>query len=148
MSEYQYYEFQAVDRPLGDAERRELRALSSRARITATSFVNSYDFGSFRGDPAKLMRQYFDLFIYLANWGTRRFSLSLPRRLVDNSDIERSSVEHDAVTITSLPEKLVIDVCRDIEAEDWDDGSGWLASLAPLRADVLNGDLRVVYLHG
>jgi hypothetical protein len=92
------------------------------------------------------MRQYFDLFIYLANWGTRRFSLSLPRRLVEISDLRKSSVEHDAVTITSLPEKLVIDVCRDIEADDWDDGSGWLASLAPLRADVLNGDLRVLYL--
>ena len=43
MSEYQYYEFQAVDRPLGEAERSELRGLSSRARISATSFINSYD---------------------------------------------------------------------------------------------------------
>jgi hypothetical protein len=43
MSEYQYYEFQAVDRPLTAGEQQELRALSTRGRITLTSFVNSYD---------------------------------------------------------------------------------------------------------
>jgi hypothetical protein len=43
LSEYQYYEFQAVDRPLTSAQQDELRALSTRARITATSFVNHYE---------------------------------------------------------------------------------------------------------
>lgn len=42
MSEYQYYEFQAVDRPLSEHEMGELRACSSRATITATRFVNHY----------------------------------------------------------------------------------------------------------
>ena len=51
MSEYQYYEFQAIDRPLGEADRQTLRALSARARITATSFTNSYEWGDFKGDP-------------------------------------------------------------------------------------------------
>ncbi|MGD0764049.1 MAG: hypothetical protein ABR929_12830 [Roseiarcus sp.] len=45
MSEYQYYEFQAIDRPLGEADRQALRGLSRRARITATSFTNSYEWG-------------------------------------------------------------------------------------------------------
>jgi hypothetical protein len=31
-------------------------------------------------------------------------------------------------------------------ADGWDDGSGWLAALAPLRTDVLAGDLRLFYL--
>ena len=43
MSEYQYYEFQAIDRPLGEADRAELQALSSRARVTSTSFTNTYN---------------------------------------------------------------------------------------------------------
>jgi hypothetical protein len=55
MSEYQYYEFQAIDRPLGAGEREQLRAISSRARITATSFVNSYDYGDLKADPFKLL---------------------------------------------------------------------------------------------
>lgn len=72
MSEYQYYEFQAVDRPLGNADRQVLRGLSSRARITATSFTNVYEWGDFGGDPDELMARWFDLHLYFANWGSRR----------------------------------------------------------------------------
>lgn len=67
MSEYQYYEFRAIDRPLTKQEMTELRAISSRATITPTQFVNVYNYGDFRGKPAKLMEKYFDIFLYLAN---------------------------------------------------------------------------------
>jgi hypothetical protein len=80
MSEYQYYEFQAIDRPLSEADRQALRDLSTRARITATSFTNSYEWGDFKGDPAKLMERWFDLHLYLANWGSRRLMIRLPKR--------------------------------------------------------------------
>jgi len=33
MSEYQYYEFRAIDRPLTDRQMRELREISTRATI-------------------------------------------------------------------------------------------------------------------
>lgn len=49
MSEYQYYEFQAIDRPLSEADRAELEKLSSRAQVTSTSFTNEYNYGKFRG---------------------------------------------------------------------------------------------------
>ena len=78
MSEYQYYEFQSVDRPLTQTERQELRAISTRARITASSFTNHYDWGDLKADPALLLERYFDLFLYLANWGSRRFAVRLP----------------------------------------------------------------------
>jgi len=45
MSEYQYYEFQALDRPLTREQMAELRAVSSRAKITAYNFVNEYNWG-------------------------------------------------------------------------------------------------------
>ncbi len=47
MSSYQYYEFLAVDRPLAERQQAEVRALSTRARITATSFTNEYHWGDF-----------------------------------------------------------------------------------------------------
>ena len=53
MSEYQYYEFLAVDRPLTAAEQAEVRQLSTRARITATSFTNEYHWGDFKGSPTR-----------------------------------------------------------------------------------------------
>ena len=50
MSECQYYEFQAIDRPLSAKEMARLRSVSTRARITPTSFVNVYEYGDFEGD--------------------------------------------------------------------------------------------------
>src|SRR3982074_780100 len=88
MSEYQYYEFLAIDRPLSEADRKALRALSSRARITATSFTNSYDWGDFRGDPAQLLDRWFDLHLYQATWGSRRLMIRLPKRLVDRHRLD------------------------------------------------------------
>ena len=55
MSAYQYYEFLAIDRPLTDEQQARVRSLSTRARITATSFVNEYQWGDFRGRPDQLM---------------------------------------------------------------------------------------------
>jgi hypothetical protein len=148
MSEYQYYEFQAIDRPLDEAEREALRGLSTRARITATSFTNSYEWGDFKGDPAKLMDRWFDLHLYLANWGSRRLMIRLPKRLIDAPLIEGFIREADCAEIRVAGENLILAIVRDeVEPdEDWDDGSGWLAALAPLRADVLAGDLRLFCL--
>ena len=78
MSEYQYYEFAAVDRPLDRQELADVRALSTRAHITPTSFVNEYHWGNFRGNPQRLVEQYYDAFLYLANWGTRQLMLRFP----------------------------------------------------------------------
>jgi hypothetical protein len=40
MSEYQYYGFVAIDRPLSPQDLHALRAISSRATITPTHFSN------------------------------------------------------------------------------------------------------------
>jgi hypothetical protein len=147
LSEYQYYEFQAIDRPLTEGDRQALRALSTRARITATSFTNSYEWGDFKGDPAKLMESWFDLHLYLANWGSRRLMIRLPKRLVDRYRLDAFLSEVDCASLRVVGENLILDIGRDeMEFEDWDDGSGWLAALAPLRAEVLSGDLRLFYL--
>ena len=147
MSEYQYYEFQAIDRPLSDADRQALRGLSTRARITATSFTNAYEWGDFKGDPAKLVERWFDLHLYIANWGSRRLMIRLPARLVDRDRLDAFIGEVDCVGLAVVGEYLILDIARDeVEFEDWGDGSDWLAALAPLRAEVLAGDYRLFYL--
>ena len=57
MSEYHSYEFQAIDRPLGEKEMAELRAISTRAVITATSFTNTYQWGDLKADPKASTRR-------------------------------------------------------------------------------------------
>jgi hypothetical protein len=148
MSEYQYYEFQALDRPLDAADREALRALSTRARITTTSFTNSYEWGSFKGNPVKLMERWFDLHLYLANWGTREFMMRLPARLVDRKRIASLLRGNEHVELKPAGDNLILTIMRDEmePGDDWDDGSGWLTALAQLRADVLAGDLRLFYL--
>ena len=148
LSEYQYYEFLALDRPLDEADRKALRALSTRAQITATSFTNSYEWGDFKGDPVKLMERWFDLHLYLTNWGTHRLMIRLPQRLVDRRRLDDLLRGVDCAELKVSGENLILDILREeLEPEDeWDDGSGWLAALVPLRADVLGGDLRLFYL--
>jgi hypothetical protein len=148
MSEYQYYEFLAIDHRLDQAAQKELRSISSRARITATSFTNHYDWGDLKADPQRLMARWFDLHLYLANWGTRRLMIRLPKRFLNPADIDPYLREIDWVHVRTSGDNAIIDIHRDEREpdEEWDDGSGWLAGLAPLRADVFSGDLRLFYL--
>jgi hypothetical protein len=61
MTEYQSYEFVALDRPLTADEMAELRAISTRAEITPTRFWNEYHWGDLKADPADLLARYFDV---------------------------------------------------------------------------------------
>jgi hypothetical protein len=147
LSEYQYYEFQAIDHPLSKSDQQALRAWSTRARITASSFTNSYEWGDFKGDLAKLMDRWFDLHLYLANWGARRLLMRLPKQLVDVQHLNELLRKVDCAELRVSGENLVLDIQRDEEEfEDWDDVSGRLTALVPLRADVLQGDVRLFYL--
>jgi len=148
MSEYQYYGFQALDRPLSEEDMRWLRGLSTRADITTTSFVNVYHWGDFRGDPVKLMERCFDAFVYVANWGFRRFMVRLPRASFDAARVKQYC-QYDGASLLKKKDCILLEFnCNDesCEWEDWDDGSGWMASLTPLRENLLDGDWRCLYL--
>jgi hypothetical protein len=88
VSEYQYYEFQAVDRGLTEAEMDALRSISTRAEITSTSFTNHYEWDDLKADPLQLLEKYFDVFVYVANWGSRRFCLRLPKGLWEYKELQ------------------------------------------------------------
>ena len=75
MSEYQDYEFVALDRRLTEEQMREVRRSSTRARITATSFVNEYHGGNFKGDIDRFMMKYYDLWLEVRASRCRRSSL-------------------------------------------------------------------------
>ncbi|MCC7369374.1 MAG: hypothetical protein IT306_13175 [Chloroflexi bacterium] len=70
-SEFQYDEFQAVDKALTRDQQHDLRALSSRAEIGSHNFVVTHSYGDFRGDSVELMATVFDVHVYLANWAPR-----------------------------------------------------------------------------
>jgi hypothetical protein len=51
MSEYQCYEFVALDRPLTYKQMTDLHAISTRAEISPTRFWNEYEWGDLKADP-------------------------------------------------------------------------------------------------
>ena len=152
MSEYEYYEFMAIERPLGKAERAQLRRLSSRAEITSTSFINEYEWGDFKGNPKKLMEKWFDLHLYLTNWDTSRFMVRLPKRCVSRAHFDVFLKNSETATLIDAGDYVILDIIKDDE-DEWygedDDGENSidrLSCLVPLRHDLLSGDLRMLYL--
>lgn len=146
MSEYQYYEFQAVDRPLSSKQMDELRRYSSRAQITSSSFVNVYNYGDFRGDPSKLVDKYFDAFLYLANWGTRWLMLRVPKKLL-GEETAGAFQAGDCFSCRQRGDHVVLSFrSEDEEDYEWAEGEGWLAPLLPIRASLMHGDHRALYL--
>jgi hypothetical protein len=146
MSEYQCYEFVALDRPLTAKQMAELRAISSRAEISPTRFWNEYEYGDLKADPASLMERYFDAHLYFANWGTHRLMLRFPLARVDAKGL-RAYFGGGAATARIAGEYLILDLhTEDEEPDDDEDGEASVAALAPLRAELMRGDLRVAYL--
>ncbi|GAA1505626.1 hypothetical protein GCM10009827_019090 [Dactylosporangium maewongense] len=147
MSEYQYYEFVAIDRPLTATEQNELRAVSTRGRISASSFVNDYQWGDLKADPRDWMKRYFDAHLYLANWGTRRIALRLPTSLLDPALAATYCVGHSASSV-STGEHVILDLHSEDEDgdEEWWEDEAALASIVPARAELAAGDTRLLYL--
>src|SRR5437870_3838584 len=139
MSEYQYYEFQAVDRTLTDKEMDELGEMSTRAEITRSSFTNTYHYGDFRGNPRKMMEKYFDAFVYVTNWGTHEFMLRLPRGLVDEDALKEFQAE-GAFSLWTTREHVLFKLGGHIEPPGgWEEGENWMSELLPLRDDLMAG---------
>ena len=146
MSEYQDDEFHAIDRPLSQKERDELHALATRAEITPTSFTNTYPWGDFKGNPAALRDRYFDAFIDVANWGTHRLMVRIPRRFLD---VETASAycDGEALSLKAKQENAVLEFSSEDESGDeWTEGEPWRPSLISLRAELMRGDFRALYL--
>jgi hypothetical protein len=146
MIEYLYYEFRTIDRPLTETDIDALGAISTRAEITSTSFTNHYEWGDLKADPLKLLEKYFDAFVYVANWGTRRFCLRLPKAWIDYEKVERM-LPGDSVWAQRTAKHVIVGFeISELEPDDLDDGTTWMGALISLRSDLLRGDLRCLYL--
>ena len=149
MSYYQYYEFRAMDRLLSEADRNALRSLSSRAEITSTGFAVHYNYGDFKGNAKELLTSWFDMHLYLAAGGTRRLMIRLPARFAKRTTVERISGCCEFAEFIDMGEDCLLDIYvydDGVDYGDWEGGPGWLDVLAPLRSELLSGDLRLAYL--
>jgi len=122
-----------------------LRSISTRAAITTTSFTNHYEWGDLKANPSKLLEKYFDAFVYVANWGTHEFYIRLSQESVDYK-LLKTMVRGETVRIRRSARFVIVEFGSESEWDGEDDGTGWMASLMPLRSDLLRGDLRCLFL--
>lgn len=151
MSEYQYYEFRAIDRPLTDEEQAAMRQLSSRVVLTPTSAAFTYNYGDFRGNPEKVLLQYFDAMFYIANWGSCRLMFRFPKQVLDLEQMRaycHPPIVEEFVSLVEKGEYIILNIEWREEAPDWGwiEGEGSLPRLMGLRDDLLHGDYRLLYL--
>lgn len=146
MSEYQYHEWQAVDRVLTPEEQAAVNDLSSHIEVSSSRAVVTYHWSDFRHDPKQVLLKYFDAYFYLANWGSLRLMFRFPKGLLDEADILPYGVD-EYIAFETIGKFQVLDL--DFNPED---GGGWmeadagLSNFIRLRADLLEGDYRLLYL--
>ncbi|MGB1252071.1 MAG: hypothetical protein ACPG8W_15745 [Candidatus Promineifilaceae bacterium] len=146
MSEYQYYEFQAIDRPLTIEEQNEVASLSSRVDPHPRQAVFVYHFGNFRGNELDVLARYYDAFFYIANWGTTRLVFRLPADVVDEKLLRRYEAD-EFVVIHNRDKYLLVEFrIHDENGYGWTEGEGSLSGLLGLRDALLNQDYRIMYL--
>jgi hypothetical protein len=150
MSEYQYVGFRAIDGPVSEANLGFMRKQSSRAEITTWAFDNEYHFGDFHGDAAQMLRRGYDFHFHYANFGIRKLMIRLPNGL---PDVEAAQLYFENDSLSFVKDKqgaggiLTIEPFFEAgELEDLWDLDDLLVRLLPLRAEILDGDLRSLYL--
>ncbi|MEM9719163.1 MAG: hypothetical protein AAGA10_07950 [Bacteroidota bacterium] len=151
MSEYQYYDFYSIDRALNREELETIRTFSSRVHATPRRATFEYNFGDFRYDELEVLNDFFDIMLYVANWGSRRLAMKFPASLVSHKvlrtyDIDAGYDYTNEIRVLRNGPNIIVDMYCSLEDGDWVEGEGMLDQLLPLRAQILGGDHRALYL--
>lgn len=145
MSEYQRYEFMTCDRPLTPAQLEEVNDLSSHIEASSTHALIEYNWGDFKYDPIEVLENYFDGFLYWANWGSPQLALRFPHGILP-ADLLAGYDFDDLVTFTQHAKYDILDIhFGEMEGPDeWIEYE--LGSLIALRDELMEGDLRSLYV--
>ena len=144
MSEYQYYRFELLDGYLGSKQRQALRQISSRAEITASSFQVHYHYSGLKAETSDVVLSYFDIGFYYANWGSVDAYIKLPTGTIPNDVLQLG--EHGFyVYETDQWQLLIFSLEECYEYFDDEKAGGFFQHLAALRAELIQGDWRLLY---
>ena len=150
MSEYQYYEFAAIDGPICDEGLRYAQSCSSRASVSRVRWQNTYHFGGFHGS-VDLLLKYYDAHFYIANWGTVRLGLAFPKGAITVEAIQpylrRGERYEDTLSVREIGNRSVVCWERNEEGGWWEtDGEGLIDQLIGIREELMRGEFRALFL--
>jgi hypothetical protein len=149
MSEYQFYDFRAIDRALTTEERNAVDSISSRAFVSARKARFVYNYGDFRGDPNHILETYFDAMVYWANYGCLRLMFRFPAEAVDFKAMQQYSGYGDCLNVYQKGDYVLflLENGGEFEHDDYGpDLESLLDDLLPLRQAIMEGDYRALYL--
>ena len=146
MSEYQRYEFLALDRPLSAEAIAYVRTLARRVQPTPTQAVFTYAYGDFPGKPLDLLAKHYDSMLYLANWGSKQLAFRFPKGALDAAILQPYYYGVEEIELGKAGDYLILTITFNDEGGDWIEEESHLTPLVPLRDDILRGDLRALYL--
>ena len=147
MSEYQYYEFEAIDNTLTQAQRKAISELSSRVKPTSTTAIFNYSYGDLPGKPEQVLIQYFDAMYYVANWGVQQLMFKFPKALISQAAIEPYCIKN-CIELSFVGDWAILnwEFGYPEGFEDWIEGEDTLCQLVGLREEILKQDYRGLYL--
>jgi len=149
MSEYQYVQFRAVDRPLTDKELAYAEKQSSRADISRREFTNHYNYSSFRGNANGLLQHGYDVFLEYANYGSRTLKLRLPFGLPFDRQLIKQFIDKDLLRwepdSKSKGGILTMQPFLEMPSQLWE-FDNYMEQAIALRNLLVAGDLRALYL--
>lgn len=145
MSEYQYYEFCKLSAPLTSEARKEMSSLSSRAKVGTHSVSYVYNYGDFRGNPKKLLLKYFDVFFYIANWGSLQLMFKYSASDINIHALKQYCIDDPiSCEITNSHVLLDIDYNKEEGFSGWMEGEEMLAELLPLYDEIKSGNYELL----
>ena len=150
MSEYQYFEFLAIDGPISDEGMRYAQGCSSRAKVSRHRWQNTYHFGNFHGNVERLLK-YYDAHFYIANWGTVRLGLAFPEACLNSERIQPYLHEGEryevTLTASQVDDRWIVWWGRnEEEGWGWTEGDATVDQLIGIREEIMRGDNRALFL--
>lgn len=148
MSEYQYYGWQAIDRPLNERELEEVSQLSSHMdEVNSTRASVTYQWGDFKHKPEQILLKYFDVFVYDSNFGYRRVIFRIPKKLLDPNTIA-PYIDDENISLETHGTYHILELACNDEDNDLEyiDSDRMLDRLSTLREQIMQGDYRALYL--
>ncbi|SON50988.1 hypothetical protein [Vibrio tapetis] len=144
MSEYQFYRFERLEGQLNRKQHIALRSISSRADITASSFIVYYHYSGLKAEPHDVMLNYFDIGFFYADWGSIQAYIKLPIGTLPEALLPRND---DSFYVHETKQWQLLTFSIEEYGEYFDDeqADDFFQHLATLRAELLQGDWRLIY---
>ena len=148
MSEYLYYEFCKLDKPISKECRDEMKALSKRAKLNTHGVQYTYNYGDFSGNKVELLAKYFDVFFHNTNFGDLVLMFRYDPVEI-NFEVIKPHLLRYVVDYKQINGQIIITLTVNNQNggfDGWLEGEDLLAELLPLYDELKNGNDQILQI--